>query len=58
MAALWQGLAQRRLGWPTRRWIPGSTAPSWVRRIWRERFREVPKGPVLDMDRIRRIAYL
>ncbi len=58
MAARWQGLAQQRLGWSARRWILGAAVPTWVRRIWRERFREVPKAPALDMDRIRRIAYL
>jgi len=40
------------------RWILGPGAPDWLRRIWQERFRTVPRAPKLDLNRIRRIAYL
>jgi hypothetical protein len=40
------------------RWTLGNEAPGWFRRVWRERSRETPKTSVLDMDRLRRIAYL
>ncbi len=43
---------------PRQRWTLGNEAPSWLRRIWRERSRETPKTSVLNMDRLRRIAYL
>ncbi len=43
---------------PTRRWILGAAAPGWFRRIWGERSREVPKLARVDLDRMRRIAYL
>ncbi len=58
MVARWQGRASRRLGWSAQRWIAGMSAPKWFRWIRNERFREAPKGPALDMNRIRRIAYL
>jgi hypothetical protein len=40
------------------RWTLGNEAPTWLRRIWRERSREIPKTSALDMNRLRRIAYL
>jgi hypothetical protein len=43
---------------PTRRWTLGAAAPNWFRRIWGERSREVPKLSRVDLDRMRRIAYL
>lgn len=40
------------------RWTLGATAPEWLRRIWGERTREVPKISAEEMARLRRIAYL
>jgi hypothetical protein len=40
------------------RWILWRTAPEWLRRIWGDRVREVPKRSKLDADHLRRIAYL
>jgi len=33
---------------PRQRWTLGNEAPSWLRRIWRERSRETPKTSVLN----------
>jgi len=41
-----------------RGWILGATAPDWFRRVWKERSREVPKLSEVDLNRLRRIAYL
>jgi hypothetical protein len=43
---------------PVRRWTLGAAAPIWFRRIWGERSREVPRLSRVDLDRMRRIAYL
>ncbi len=43
---------------PMRRWTLGTAAPGWFRRIWGERARAVPKQSRVDLDRMRRIAYL
>ncbi len=40
------------------RWMLGPGAPDWFRRIWDERNRTIPRTPKLDLNRIRRIAYL
>jgi len=40
------------------RWTLGNEAPVWFRRVWLERSRETPKTSALDMNRLRRIAYL
>ena len=41
-----------------RRWTLGAAAPGWFRRIWSERARAVPKRSRVDLDQMRRIAYL
>ncbi len=61
-----QSASKRRR--PARRWTLGATAPSWFRRVWGDRLREVPKPDdlgarrkkVSDLDsaHIQRIAYL
>lgn len=58
MAEPRQELKVQRRRRPTRRWTLEEGAPEWLRRIWEEGTREVPKGPDKEPDRIRRIAYL
>ena len=40
------------------RWMLGPGTPDWLRRIWDERSRTPRPVPKLDLNRIRRIAYL
>lgn len=68
MAQPRQEQSARKRRRPARRWILGATAPSWFRRVWGDRLREVPKPDDLDPRRkkvsdldqvhIRRTAYL
>ncbi len=48
----------RRRRQPARRWTLGAAAPGWFRRVWGQRVRHVPRLSQVDLDRIRRIAYL
>jgi hypothetical protein len=47
-----------RGGRSPRRWTLGSTAPGWFREGWKGRSRKVPKLSEVELNRLRRIAYL
>ena len=53
-----QGHVIRRARRPDGRWTLGASAPDWLRRMWKERSREVPRFSEVDLSRLRRIAYL
>jgi hypothetical protein len=40
------------------RWMQGHGAPDWFRRIWDAPIRTDPPAPKLDLNQLRRIAYL
>lgn len=58
MAQTHQGQQTGRVRQAGQRWMLGPGAPDWFRRIWDERARRTPRAPKLDLNRIRRIAYL
>jgi len=58
MAQPRQGQLTRRTRQAGQRWMLGPGAPDWFQRIWGQRIRPVPRVPKLDLNRIRRIAYL
>jgi hypothetical protein len=39
-------------------WVLGHRAPDWLRRMWGEAIRDVPKRTVSEPSRLQRIAYL
>ncbi len=44
-----------------RRWPPRGPVVrprDWLRRLWEQRLQPLPQAPKLDLNRIRRIAYL
>lgn len=58
MAQPEQGQPMQERGEAAQGWVLGPGAPDWLRRVWGEHIRTVPHAPKLDLNRIRRIAYL